>query len=147
LISDVRGLGRGNCHALIFDLAGSIRRSFNREFRTGDALVGNVSVSFWTRRIGAAHSHVARQFAAAANNILASHGPGSPHRINRDELMQLIRLLGDIHGLRLSGLWDGWAMDHIGDGAAADFWSSVEIGWQMDYINAGPAAEFWDMVE
>jgi hypothetical protein len=147
LISDVRGLGRGNCHALIFDLAGSIRRSFNGEFRTGDALVGNVSVSFWTRRIGAAHSHVARQFAAAANNILASHGPGSPHRINRDELMQLIRLLGDIHGLRLSGLGDGWAMDHIGDGAAADFWSSVEIGWQMDYINAGAAAEFWDMVE
>jgi hypothetical protein len=28
LISDVRGLGRGNFHSLIFDLAGSNRRSF-----------------------------------------------------------------------------------------------------------------------
>jgi hypothetical protein len=89
---------------------------------------------------------VARQFAAAANNILASHGRGSPNRINRDELMQLICLLNDIHGLRLSGLGDGWATNHIGDGAEADFWSIVEIEWEMDYINAGAVAEFWDMV-
>jgi hypothetical protein len=39
-----------------------------------------------------------------------------------------------------------WETDHIGDGAAAEFWSSVESGWAMDHIDAGAAAEFWDMV-
>ena len=72
------------------------------------------------------NARVARRIAAAINRMLISHGSGSPLHITRRELMRLLGLLDDIHGIKLHGFGDGLGSRHIDRSAAAQFWTMVE---------------------
>jgi len=117
----------------------------------GSALKGKVQVSFDSMRgsrieLSADGSHhqlahqlatrhmkwthhnatVAMKIAAAIDRMIRSHDPGQLPYITVSELVQVIGLLDDVHGIMLSGFGDDLVSCHIDAGAVAEFWTMVE---------------------
>ncbi|GAB7323254.1 hypothetical protein MBLNU13_g05738t2 [Cladosporium sp. NU13] len=122
--SDSSGASRqGMVHVVFDSLRGS--EPVSREHALEIAADSNK----WRRH----NTKVAKKIASTINNMLASHGPHLPPRITACELVTLIYLLKDIHGIKLDGFGEGlgmrldWRMDlrHIMHGAATDFWAMV----------------------
>lgn len=122
--SDSSGASRqGMVHVVFDSLRGSepVSREHALEIAAGS--------NKWRRH----NTKVAKKIASTINNMLASHGPHLPPRITACELVTLIYLLKDIHGIKLDGFGEGlgmrldWRMDwrHIMHGAATDFWAMV----------------------
>lgn len=123
--SDSSGASRrGMVHVVFDSLRGSMPDSREHALE-----IAASSDEWWIH-----NTKVAKKVASTINRMLISHGPLSPPRITACELITLIYLLKDIHGIKLNGFGMGlgmrlvWRMDwrHIMNGAATDFWAMVE---------------------
>jgi hypothetical protein len=107
---------KGHVHVVFDSLRGSKPRDYDHAHRLATR----------NKKWGRHNVKVAMTIAAAINTILRSHGANQPHHITASELMQVIGLLDDIHGVKLNGFGYELVSRHIDDGAATEFWDMVE---------------------